>query len=43
MQKAAGRTPSAIEAVRLDNVALEPSPIEPTWILDITPAPSTCC
>ena len=37
MQKPAGRRPTSIEAVRLDDVALEPSPIEPTWILDGTP------
>lgn len=36
-QKVAGRTPSVIAAVRLDDVALEPSPIDPTWILDGMP------
>ena len=36
-QTVAGRTPSVIAAVRLDDVALEPSPIDPTWILDGMP------
>ncbi|MDF3312661.1 cupin domain-containing protein [Rhodococcus sp. T2V] len=36
-QKVAGRTPSVIDAVRLDDVALEPSLIDPTWILDGMP------